>query len=266
MAKSSQDDKNKQYKPKVFKGTPYIIKERCKGCGFCIEYCPKKILTNSEDFNEKGYHYPIVVEVGECVNCKICEDICPEFAIFSIPKEEEEDWDAGWWGQSWNVAIAGDKMSIGMGAWPTGKGEGYTLMKQSPSPSWKGKWLFTGRWVTDASGETVEGPEEWTPGDKGGFELNADGTYHAEGLFEAEGNYTFEKGILTLDTGDEEAEVQYFPGYYIYPNEIKSVTMLGDGKELEWELVKGEGLKIKTPKEKPCEHAFTFKIVRGYNK
>ena len=117
-----------------------------------------------------------------------------------------------------------------------------------------------------ASGATIEGPEEWTPGDKGGFELNADGTYRAEGLFEFEGNYTFEDGILTLDAEDEEEEEgEYFPGYYIYPDEIKSITMLGDGKELEWELVKDVGLKIKTPKAKPCEHAFTLKIVRGYD-
>jgi len=54
------------------------------------------------------------------------------------------------------------------------------------------------------------------------------------------------------------------PGYYIYQNEIKSVTMLGDGKELEWDLVKGKGLKIRLPKQKPCEHAFVLKIVRKH--
>jgi alpha-L-fucosidase len=191
-----------------------------------------------------------------------------EIVIRSLvqPKEEEED-DRGWWGQPWNVTITGDKMSIGTGAWPKGEGEGYTLKKQSPSPSWKGKWLFTAWWVTDASGATVEGPKEWTPGDEGGFGLNADGTFSLKkDRFEAEGNYTFEDGILILDMEDDEEEAEDFPGYYIYPDEIKSVTMLGDGKELEWELVKGEGLKIKTPKEKPCEHAFTFKIVRGFDK
>jgi alpha-L-fucosidase len=67
------------------------------------------------------------------------------------------------------------------------------------------------------------------------------------------------------EVDEEKEDFEYFPGYYIYPDEIKSVTMLGDGKELEWELVQGEGLKIKTPKEKPCEHAYTFKIVRGYD-
>ncbi len=53
-------------------------------------------------------------------------------------------------------------------------------------------------------------------------------------------------------------------GFYIYPGEIDPVTMLGDDKELRWELVKREGLKIFPPVVKPCEHAFTFKIVRKY--
>ena len=40
--------------------------------------------------------------------------------------------------------------------------------------------------------------------------------------------------------------------------------MLGDAKELKWEFSK-KGLIIKTPKEKPCQHAFTFKITRNFN-
>ena len=40
--------------------------------------------------------------------------------------------------------------------------------------------------------------------------------------------------------------------------------MLGDGSELDWKLVEGEGLRITPPDTKPCEHAFVFKIVRKY--
>lgn len=63
-------------------GTTHLLVERCKGCGFCVEYCPKKVLEMSADFNRKGYHYPVVVKEGVCVNCNLCETICPEFAIF----------------------------------------------------------------------------------------------------------------------------------------------------------------------------------------
>jgi 2-oxoglutarate ferredoxin oxidoreductase subunit delta len=66
------------------RGTVKILADRCKGCGFCIEYCPKDILVFSKAFNRKGYHYPEVVKDGECVNCNLCEMICPDFAIFSV--------------------------------------------------------------------------------------------------------------------------------------------------------------------------------------
>ena len=88
MAEKSAENEGKKDKPRIFKGTVHIIRSRCKGCGFCIEYCPKQILQVSKDFNEKGYHYPIVIKEEECVNCKVCEDICPEFSIYSIEKEE----------------------------------------------------------------------------------------------------------------------------------------------------------------------------------
>jgi alpha-L-fucosidase len=48
----------------------------------------------------------------------------------------------------------------------------------------------------------------------------------------------------------------------LYPDEIKSVKMLGADQELEWKLT-SNALVIKVPDQKPCEHAFVFKIVRG---
>ena len=73
----------------VPRGEVRILEDRCKGCGFCVEYCPKEILALSSRFNRKGYHPPEVVKEGECVNCNLCEMICPDFAIYSVEIPEQ---------------------------------------------------------------------------------------------------------------------------------------------------------------------------------
>ncbi|MFQ5604476.1 MAG: ferredoxin family protein [bacterium] len=72
------------------KGLIHIVKDQCKGCGFCVEYCPKEVLELSDEFNIKGYHPPVVVQEDECVYCKLCEIICPEFSIFVTQKKSTE--------------------------------------------------------------------------------------------------------------------------------------------------------------------------------
>ncbi|MGC9066085.1 MAG: 4Fe-4S dicluster domain-containing protein [Candidatus Ratteibacteria bacterium] len=57
-----------------------INKNRCKGCGLCIEVCPQKLLTISKSFNKFGYHFIEVVN-GDCKGCKKCAIICPDAAI-----------------------------------------------------------------------------------------------------------------------------------------------------------------------------------------
>ncbi len=64
-----------------------IIKERCKGCGFCVEFCPQHALQLSEEFNQKGYHPPVMIQDKTCLMCGLCEIICPEFAIYQIIDE-----------------------------------------------------------------------------------------------------------------------------------------------------------------------------------
>jgi 2-oxoglutarate ferredoxin oxidoreductase subunit delta len=72
------------------RGEVFIVEDLCKGCEFCVEYCPRDVLVMSKVFNRKGYHPPEVVKHGECVNCNLCEMICPEFAIFSMDASEFE--------------------------------------------------------------------------------------------------------------------------------------------------------------------------------
>jgi 2-oxoglutarate ferredoxin oxidoreductase subunit delta len=75
-------------KIRVPHGRLSIMAERCKGCSFCVEYCPRKVLEISETFNQKGYHPPHTVLPEACVACGLCELICPEFAIHVIEEAE----------------------------------------------------------------------------------------------------------------------------------------------------------------------------------
>lgn len=66
------------------RGSLFLKEERCKGCSFCIDLCPKKVLRQSKDMNAKGYHPPELYDVEGCIMCDICTDICPDFAIYRI--------------------------------------------------------------------------------------------------------------------------------------------------------------------------------------
>ncbi len=70
---------------RVPRGQVFVIPERCKGCRFCIEFCPEDVLAESEAMNARGYHYPVVIEGKDdaCVNCQFCKLVCPEFAIYT---------------------------------------------------------------------------------------------------------------------------------------------------------------------------------------
>ncbi len=58
-----------------------VTEERCKGCEFCVMYCPKNTLKMSSGFNAKGYHYPEYADRESCNGCAICGRICPEVAL-----------------------------------------------------------------------------------------------------------------------------------------------------------------------------------------
>ena len=77
-------------KPAPPRGQIVIIEDRCKGCGFCVEYCPNDVLVISNKYNSKGYHPPELVYPDRCVDCGFCQMICPDFAIFSVELEEAE--------------------------------------------------------------------------------------------------------------------------------------------------------------------------------
>ena len=62
-------------------GSVAICPERCKGCGYCVEFCPLGVLAMSARFNAKGYHFPEIVNGADCSGCDLCGMYCPDFAI-----------------------------------------------------------------------------------------------------------------------------------------------------------------------------------------
>jgi 2-oxoglutarate ferredoxin oxidoreductase subunit delta len=58
-----------------------IRSESCKSCGYCVKFCPKKVLAVGKRVNSKGYEYVEVLDMGSCVACKMCAAMCPDAAI-----------------------------------------------------------------------------------------------------------------------------------------------------------------------------------------
>jgi len=69
----------------------HLIKDQCKGCGFCIQFCPKKVLEESQEINARGVHPPKIVDENKCIICSFCTAVCPDFAIFVTEKSREKD-------------------------------------------------------------------------------------------------------------------------------------------------------------------------------
>jgi 2-oxoglutarate ferredoxin oxidoreductase subunit delta len=58
-----------------------IDRRRCKGCGLCLIFCPKKNIQMDAKTSEAGI-YPAVICVEEnCSGCGMCVVMCPETCI-----------------------------------------------------------------------------------------------------------------------------------------------------------------------------------------
>lgn len=55
---------------------------RCKGCGLCVQACPKGLIAIAKDkINQKGHHPAEITDQEKCVGCAFCAIMCPDCVI-----------------------------------------------------------------------------------------------------------------------------------------------------------------------------------------
>ncbi len=56
--------------------------DRCKGCGLCIDVCPKHLLVLTKDkINKKGHSPAEMTDMEKCIGCAFCATMCPDCVI-----------------------------------------------------------------------------------------------------------------------------------------------------------------------------------------
>ena len=54
----------------------------CKGCGLCVDACPKKLLEISKTrINKKGHYVAEMTDEAKCIGCAFCATMCPDCII-----------------------------------------------------------------------------------------------------------------------------------------------------------------------------------------
>lgn len=58
-----------------------IDETRCKGCGFCIDACPRNLISLSGTPNSLGFTVAVFANPEACTGCTLCAEMCPDVAI-----------------------------------------------------------------------------------------------------------------------------------------------------------------------------------------
>ncbi|HSG40086.1 MAG TPA: 3-methyl-2-oxobutanoate dehydrogenase subunit VorB [Thermoanaerobaculia bacterium] len=69
---------------------PFVWPEYCKGCGRCIEACPKHCISLGTEINPLTGLIPISLDLEACNGCGLCITACPEpYGLMPEPGDSE---------------------------------------------------------------------------------------------------------------------------------------------------------------------------------
>lgn len=70
---------------------PFVFPEYCKGCGRCIDSCPKHCITLGTEINPSTGLIPIILDLEACNGCGLCITACPEpYGLMPQPEDGGE--------------------------------------------------------------------------------------------------------------------------------------------------------------------------------
>lgn len=68
-----------------------VLPELCKGCGRCIDACPRHGISLGTEINQASGFIPIVIDYTVCNHCGLCVSACPEpYGLVTEPYELED--------------------------------------------------------------------------------------------------------------------------------------------------------------------------------
>jgi alpha-L-fucosidase len=148
---------------------------------------------------------------------------------------------------------------------------GYLLLNVGPKPNGeipeqaRELLMEMGAWL-DVNGEAIFGTTPWMVSGEGPTEMTKAGYF----MEDEEVEYTAQDirftakddALYAICLGWPKEKVEIASARRkLYAGEIDAVTMLGDDRPLDWSMT-DDGLLITPPTERPCKHAFAFKIQR----